>query len=150
MKKNYLIFAILVASLIGPAPVQIASAVGGVPLAATLTGAAEVPPADPDGTGFALIRLNYGQGTVCWELTVSNIEPATAAHIHSAAKGVNGPVVIPLTPPTSGSSSGCRSVNQDLIKAIIQHPELYYVNVHNAPYPAGAIRGQLAHIEDED
>lgn len=118
---------------------------GGRPLATTLTGAEEVPgPGDPDGTGTASIRLNPGQGEVCFELTVSGIAPATAAHIHVGAAGVAGPVVVGLSPPTSGTSSGCVSADPALIKAIIQNPEQYYVNVHNADYPAGAVRGQLS------
>ena len=115
----------------------------GRPLGASLTGAAEVPPADPDGTGTAELRLNHGQGRICYTLTVANIEPAVAAHIHVAPVGVNGPVVVPLVAPTAGSSSACASVDRDLVKAIMQHPENYYVNVHNAPYPGGAVRGQL-------
>jgi hypothetical protein len=118
---------------------------GGRPLTTTLLGANEVPgPGDPDGIGSATITLNLGQGEVCFELSVSGIAPATAAHIHVAPVGVAGPVVVPLTPPTSGFSSGCRSVDRDLIKAILQNPEAYYVNVHNAEYPAGALRGQLS------
>jgi CHRD domain len=118
---------------------------GGRPLATTLTGAAEVPgPGDPDGSGSASIRLNPGQGEVCFELTVSGIAPATAAHIHVGPAGVAGPVVVGLAPPTSGTSSGCVSADPTLIKAIIQNPEQYYVNVHNAEFPAGAVRGQLS------
>jgi hypothetical protein len=120
---------------------------GGRPLTATLTGAAEVPgPGDPDGTGSAVITLNQGQGEVCWEISVSNITlPATAAHIHVAPVGVAGPVVVPLSAPeASGFSSGCANADQDLIKAIRQNPEAYYVNVHTTDFPAGAVRGQLA------
>lgn len=116
----------------------------GRPLATTMSGAEEVPgPGDPDGTGFAVISLNQGQAQVCFELTVSNIAPATAAHIHVGPAGVAGPVVVPLSPPTSGSSSGCLSADPDLIKDIRKNPSNYYVNVHNAEYPAGAVRGQL-------
>lgn len=118
---------------------------GGRPFVTTLTGAAEVPgPGDPDGSGTASIRLNHGQGEVCFELAVSGIAPATAAHIHVGPAGVAGPVVVGLSPPTSGTSSGCVAADADLIKAIIQSPQEYYVNVHNAEYPAGALRGQLS------
>lgn len=118
---------------------------GGRPLGATLTGPVEVPPGDPDGTGVASITLNQGLGTVCFALEVSNIAPATLAHIHVAPAGVAGPVVVPLTAPTNGSSSGCvEGVDPNLIKAIRQNPEDYYVNVHNAEYPPGAVRGQLS------
>ena len=118
---------------------------GGRKFTTTLTGAAEVPvPGDPDGSGTATITLNHGQGEVCWEITVSDIAPTFAAHIHAAPAGVPGPVVVPLSPPTSGSSSGCISADRDLIKAIIQNPEQYYVNVHNADFPGGALRGQLS------
>ncbi|MEO7960611.1 MAG: CHRD domain-containing protein, partial [Ginsengibacter sp.] len=73
------------------------------------------------------------------------IDPAAAAHIHRAPAGVAGPVIIALTAPTSGTSSGTiTGIDPDLLKAIIQHPEEYYVNVHNAMYPGGAARGQLS------
>jgi hypothetical protein len=31
----------------------------------------------------------------------------------------------------------------ELVADIAANPSEYYVNVHNKPYPAGAIRGQL-------
>jgi CHRD domain len=118
---------------------------GGRKLTASMTGAAEVPgPGDPDGSGSVVITVNHGLAQVCWELSVTGIAPATAAHVHVGAAGVAGPVVVPLTPPTGGSSSGCASVDPELAKAILKNPAAYYVNVHNAEYPAGAIRGQLA------
>lgn len=143
MKKTKILQMILI--VLAVLALTSIAADGGRTFSITLSGAQEVPPADPDGSGTATITLNHGQGQVCWELTASNIASATAAHIHVAPVGVNGPVVVPLSPPTSGSSSGCvDGVNQDLIKAIIQNPEAYYVNVHNAEYPGGAIRGQLS------
>jgi hypothetical protein len=117
----------------------------GRPLSTTLTGAAEVPgPGDPDGSGEVFMTLNHGQGEICYQLSVSDIAPATAAHIHVGPAGVAGPVVVGLVAPTSGVSSACASVDRDLIKAITHDPSNYYVNVHNAPFPAGAIRGQLS------
>jgi len=120
---------------------------GGRPLSTMLSGANEVPPADPDGTGTARIWLNQGRGTVCWSIHVENITlPALAAHIHSAAAGVNGPIVVPLTAPDAdGDATGCATgVDRALIKAIRQHPRQYYVNVHTTDFPAGAVRGQLS------
>jgi|SRR5215212_11199192 len=143
MKKVGSIILLIALALIALSSVAMAN--GGRPLATTLTGAAEVPgPGDPDGTGTALLTLNPGQEEICYQLTVSNIAPATAAHIHVGGVGTPGPVVVPLAPPTGGSSSGCATVDRELVKAIIQDPENYYVNVHNATYPAGAIRGQLS------
>jgi hypothetical protein len=81
-------------------------------------------------------------GEICFELKVRNIAPAAAAHIHEAPKGSPGPIVVTLTPPTSGSSSGC-VVDLTQARAIAGDPSAYYVNVHNADFPDGAVRGQL-------
>ena len=119
---------------------------GGRPLSASLTGTAEVPgPGDTDGTGSVKLTLNQGQGQVCFDLTVSNIAAATAAHIHEAPAGQAGPVVVTLSPPPAqGSSKNCVSADEELIKRIRQNPENFYVNVHNAEFPDGAVRGQLS------
>ena len=109
-----------------------------------MTGAAERPgPGDPDGTGTAVFRVNPGQRQVCYTLTAENIEPATAAHVHRTPPDP-GPVVIPLNPPTDGSSEGCATVTRELAQEIIQNPTIFYVNVHNAPFPGGAIRANLS------
>lgn len=115
-------------------------------LTATLTGAAEVPgPGDADGSGSVIIRLDPGAGEVCFQLAVQDIAPATAAHIHDGAADVAGPVVVTLVPPTDGTSRGCVSgVDSELIKDIRKNASDYYVNVHNADFPGGAVRGQLS------
>jgi len=117
---------------------------GGRPLSTLLTGAQEVPgPGDADGSGTVDLTLNAGQGQVCWNLTVAGIDTATAAHIHRGENGEAGPVVVTLSAPADGSSDGCADADRDLIKEILQNPEQFYVNVHNAEFPSGAIRGQL-------
>jgi hypothetical protein len=120
---------------------------GGTALTAALTGGAEVPgPGDPDGTGTATIRLTAGEGRLCFNLAAMNITlPAAAAHIHLGAAGTAGGVVVGLQPPNaSGTASGCVTVQRTLVNSILANPAAYYVNVHTADYPDGAIRGQLA------
>ena len=149
MKKTTLLKVLLLLMVFALTSI---AADGGRQFTTTLTGEAEVNAqgvpnqGDPDGTGTATITLNYGQGTVCWEISVSGITlPATAAHIHEAPLTAPGPVVVPLSAPdASGFSSGCTTADRELIKDIIQHPEEYYVNVHNVDYPSGALRGQLS------
>lgn len=118
---------------------------GGRKFTTALTGAAEVlGPGDTDGTGTAKIVVNHGQARVCFELEVASIAPATAAHIHRGAIGVAGPVVVGLSPPSDGDSDGCVDIDKALAKEILKYPARFYVNVHNADFPAGAVRGQLA------
>jgi hypothetical protein len=134
---------LLTASLAFVTPLQ-AQDDSGRPLSATLSGSAEVDGGDEDGTGQASLRLNQGQEQICFELSVSAIDPATAAHIHRGAEGMNGPPVVTLDAPTAGTSSGCVSAAADLIMEIRQNPGDFYVNVHNDDFPDGAVRGQLS------
>ena len=100
---------------------------------------------DPDGSGTANVRVNPGQGCISYDVAVEGIEPATAAHIHEAPAGEAGGVVVGLEElPTDGTSSGTVVVDRDEAKDILKTPENYYVNVHNEPYPGGAVRGQLS------
>lgn len=122
-----------------------AEAAGDPVLGARLTGAAEVPgPGDTDGGGRAVVRFDPAMPTrLCYELTVSNIAAASAAHIHRGAAAVAGPVVVMFEAPADGSSSGCVDVAAPVATEIMTAPGGFYVNVHNAEFPNGAVRGQL-------
>ena len=54
-----------------------------------------------------------------------------------------GPIVVELKAPTDGSSMGCKAISGALSKKLRGNPTQYYVNVHNSPFPDGAIRGQI-------
>ena len=147
MRTRLFVLAALVGALIA---VGVASADdGGRPFTTTLTGAAEIPgPGDPNASGAASIQLNQGQGEVCFELSWADVDGTVfASHIHVGSATVAGPVVVPLFVGQSfsgtGSASSCVPADEELIKAIRQNPEGYYVNVHSDVFPAGAIRGQL-------
>jgi hypothetical protein len=114
-------------------------------LRSSLNGLQEVPgPGDPDGSGTAVVRVNPAGRELCWTLNVRGTEPATAAHIHRGSAGVAGPPVATLTTPgADGRSDGCVAVDQPLGAEIANRPFDFYVNVHTAGFPAGAVRGQL-------
>jgi hypothetical protein len=99
---------------------------------------------DPDGSGGAVVTIDGT--TLCFGITVKNIDQPVAAHIHSGKKHDNGSVVVPLTQPSTGdpgASSGCVTVAAPLAAEIAAHPKRFYVNVHTVAYPGGAVRGQL-------
>jgi hypothetical protein len=115
-------------------------------LKATLSGGAEKPTAgDPKGSGSAMLHLDTAKQQVCYDLAVKGIGPATMAHIHQAPADAAGPPVAALKPPgADGKSSGCVAADAALLKGLAENPSGYYVNVHNAQYQGGAVRGQLS------
>ncbi|MFU8816715.1 MAG: CHRD domain-containing protein [Pseudomonadales bacterium] len=112
---------------------------------AQLSGTAGPTEGDADGTGSAQIVIDQASGELCYELSVAGIEPATMAHIHVGGATETGGVVVPLATPDEGESAGCLNPPAEVVAAIVENPEGYYVNVHNQPFPGGAVRGQLTH-----
>jgi hypothetical protein len=108
-------------------------------LHATLLGKSETPKGDPDGRGTAEVKITGRR--VCWEIKVSRVQTIVAAHIHKGAPGVAGPVVVPFGKICK--AKGCTTTTAAIAAAIEKKPAAYYVNVHNAKYPGGALRGQL-------
>ena len=111
---------------------------------ANLTGAQEVGGGDPDGSAQAEITIEDNFNQVCWDVSnVRNIGEVTAAHVHVGARGVNGPPVFTLTKSNEGTWKGCSKGAEWTQDRIMGNPERFYVNLHTADYPNGAIRGQL-------
>ena len=108
---------------------------------------------DPNGTGEVYVfGIDGYPTTLCYVLLVDKIAPATAAHIHEGPAGTNGPVVVNLAAPADGNAADCltegeagKFVGDQTVAEILANPANYYVNVHNAEYPGGAIRGQLTY-----
>lgn len=138
--------AALVLTAVGLFAVAAYAQEGGRPLSAHMTGAAEKPkPGDADGSGHASFRVNVGQSQVCYELMVENIGAATMAHIHKGGVTEAGPPVVTLKPPgADGKVKDCATADKALVQDILKNPAAYYVNVHNAEFPGGAVRGQLS------
>jgi hypothetical protein len=155
MKRSTILVAGVVAvlTLTAAAPVASARGGGGRFVAAGMTGANEVPPVstgDPDGAGFALIELDRSENEVCVrDAAFGGTAAPFLFHIHAGAAGVNGPIVVDFT-ALLPSGIGCgviTSTDKHLVQKIRQHPEQYYVNMHTAEFPGGAIRGQLVTVQ---
>jgi hypothetical protein len=143
MRLRLIGFAAIVAVLVPALALAVSSSSSGT-VTAKLSGRVEVPKGDPDGKGTATIRLNASTGRVCWTFKFSNIAKPNAAHIHEAKPGKAGPVVIPFG--KAFKAKGCTTVTGTAkreVRDTIERPGDYYVNIHNAKYPGGAVRGQL-------
>jgi hypothetical protein len=152
--------AVLAVGLIGPAQAGHTNQV----VEADLSGRAEVGSTraiagDPNGAGeLYLFGIDGDPHTLCYVLVVHRIEDGApgpgspfAAHLHRGAAGQNGPVVANLAFPQGGQSADCltqdeagKFVNGGNVAEILASPGSFYVNVHTAEYPGGAVRGQLA------
>jgi hypothetical protein len=125
-----------------------AAAPAEVGLVAELSGKNEVPgPGVTDGTGLAEVRIAGEE--LCYKLNATMGEMPTATHIHQGAKDAAGPVFINLMPTfTKGESAftseSCIKPEAAQLAAVSATPDGFYVNIHTAGFPNGAMRGQLA------
>lgn len=117
---------------------------------AAMSGAKEVDASgergagDRNGRGSFSATLDGRQ--LCYGIQVKNIGDPAAAHIHRGGRRVAGPVVQALVHPTSGdpgSSTDCVRLSRSLAREVAANPGRFYVNVHNAAFPNGAVRGNL-------
>ena len=131
---------------------------GAVTLTTRLEGAQEVPAADPDAMGNAVIKIDVDAGTVCFDATFDRVGTPNRGHIHKEVAGKNGPIVVPffelrlgdalVTDPRHeaverGRIKDCVTADPALLADIVAHPDAYYVNLHNTRFPGGAFRCQL-------
>lgn len=125
-----------------------------------LSGSEVVPPVQTSATGQATFTVDFTGAGVGYKLEVTDLQDVTAAHIHAGAKGVNGPVVVPLFngPAKTGPFTGVLAegtITPADLKGDLQGkglPDLLvlmqggglYVNVHTKANPDGEIRGQIS------
>jgi len=105
-----------------------------------LSGDQEVPAVKSAGAASGAITIG-DDGAVSGSVTATGFTP-TAAHIHQAAAGKNGPVIVPFTKDGDKFSAPAGAkLTPDQMKAY-KAGELY-VNVHSAANPGGEVRAQL-------
>lgn len=132
-----------------------------------LTGAMEVPPVNSPAVGSATVAIDSTAGLIDVNLVALGLAGMfSAAHIHNAMVGENGPVVYDLGanadfsgPVTVGGFDvpnshalvlDDASIDMTLAQGIQQQPWNYYINLHTDAYPDGELRGQLAPIPEPE
>lgn len=135
-------------------PTQIPPQGTNAPIQITLQGSQEVPPVTTSGTGT--FRGTASATTLLYTLNASGMTSnVTAAHIHSGARGVNGPIVANIITSTTGTNSveisgvvsqanlvGPMAGNMTAFMDALRAGTLY-VNVHTVTNPGGELRGQF-------
>jgi CHRD domain len=129
----------------------VSAAVVAAALALPASAATSIPlnsgqePAGGEAGGHGFFSYTIDGTDFCWTLSWQGIVDPFAGHVHLAPRGVAGEIVIDLdTDGVPGpDATGCSEISAELAAAITSDPGAYYVNLHNAGFPAGAIRGQL-------
>lgn len=118
---------------------------GAAVLVASLEGRNEVTSGATAGHALELIGIQGN--TLSYSVSWRGIGAPTEAAIHAGARGVDGPVVVPLftTPRRSGGfASGSVTVSDPtLLDALRSNPGGFYADLHTTAFPDGAVRAQL-------
>jgi CHRD domain-containing protein/PQQ enzyme-like repeat protein len=142
MRKAVIGLVVSLLALAGVVAASAATSATGTKFEVALKGPNESPAAPASNTGKVELTLNAKTGKVCWEFKLTHIDgKPNQAHIHKGKRGVSGNVVVPLG--GTYKRQGCTTASKALVKSILKTPAGFYVNVHNAKHPLGAMRGQL-------
>lgn len=129
---------------------------GGIALAhvaehrAALSGSKVVPgPGDPDGSGRARIKSASEAETVCYKIFYKGIRKPTSGHLHLGASGESGEKIVKLFASKRGKASPIEGCRHGVSPAAIErfHDNPAYIDLHNARYPDGALRGRLRAVD---
>lgn len=139
-RRGLLSFAAVAAFAVAGLGGMAAAHADGVTLMAKLV---PVTGAPPTGIGHVTATYDPSTQTLTWNVDYAGLSgPVLAAHIHGpATPGMDGPVVIPFTPPFPSPFSGNAKLTLDQVSQLLGG--LYYVNLHTQAFPDGEIRGQL-------
>jgi hypothetical protein len=151
MRKGYMMLLVIV--LVMSAMMTAGASSPAKNFTAHLSGGQEVPMNDSKAAGQAVFHLSEDGQSLTFKVDVANIDSVKAAHLHNAAAGTNGKVVVTLF-----GSPGV-TVNGELASGTITAADVIgldwegfltelrsgniYVNVHTANFPGGEIRGQV-------
>jgi CHRD domain len=106
-----------------------------------LSGANEVPAVATTAAGTATVTIKDDRSVVVL-VTVTGMT-ATASHIHEAAAGSNGPVIVPFTKTGDNTFASADGAKLTEAQYAAYKAGNLYVNVHSARNPGGEVRGQI-------
>ncbi len=107
----------------------------------TLSGTQEVPPVTTSASGSGTVTIGTDK-SVSGSVTTSGVA-GTAAHIHQAAAGKNGPVIVPMIKTADNVFSFAAGAKLTDAQYQSYMDGNLYINVHSAANKGGEIRGQL-------
>jgi CHRD domain len=118
-----------------------------------LTGSEEVPPVQTEATG--VVEISPASDSIGYTINATDIEGATAGHVHLGKKGENGPIVVTLfkydSPMNEVLENG--TITGDELEGPMAGKQIFdlaaaggngslYINIHTERNPNGEIRGQ--------
>ena len=148
MRRSHLFAGALAFALAAVGGAAARSQATTIRIAANMTAANETPTPKGDvsgahGTFTATLTKSATGAEMSWRLEFSGLSGnAIAAHVHVAARGVAGPVRVPLCAPCTSGMTGTSPVDATVLDAI--QTDRAYVNVHTPTNPAGEIRDQVS------
>jgi hypothetical protein len=107
----------------------------------TLSGSNEVPAVATSASGSGTVTIKDDR-SVSVHIMVTGMT-ATAAHIHEAAAGANGPVIVPFTKTGDNVFDAPAGAKLTDAQYAAYKAGNLYVNVHSAKNPGGEVRAQL-------
>lgn len=113
---------------------------GGSTVNLSLSGSQEVPSITVPGAGSGSFTIG-ADGSVTGSVTTTGVQ-GTMAHIHMAARGTNGPVIVPLTKNGDTYTAPAGAKLNDAQMQAFKAGNLY-VNVHTDRNKGGEVRAQL-------
>lgn len=109
---------------------------------ASLSGEQEVPPTDSGALGTGTLSFDSTTRSIIGSITLNGMT-ASAAHIHPAEVGANGPIIVPLTETTPGTWSVPSGTTLTAAQASALAAGGLYFNAHSTANQTGEIRGQI-------
>lgn len=109
-------------------------------LQATINGAQETPPTGSTATGLGCFSFDPSTNIISYNITFSGLLGSeTAAHFHTGALGIAGPVIVVLPggSPKIGTAALTPSQAAQLLASGL------YTNIHSTVFSGGEIRGQM-------